>query len=227
MNSFDRFTYCPEGAWAVTEQEMKCMIQYHGTEWLKHAIKADVFFYVYDAARAPVDPDIKYIADNYSVWESDNKMSFFPKDILANCQYDPVKKVPKGSFRIMTMSELGKGIKDAGGIDEFVSRMRAQGFDAIGLLPDDWKENGDREVFGTIDTKREPRVGFTEVTTGRASLAGYTTGFTQALYRMVESITKNNPLYVVDVPEQKDVVPKNRPKGPHRSKNQRGAWWNK
>jgi len=42
----------------------------------------------------------------------------------------------------------------------------------------------------------------------------------------------NQPLYprgvaVFSEEEQKDVKPKNRPKGPRRTKNQRGKWWDR
>lgn len=144
---FNRFVDHPEGFWKVSEQEMRCAITYHGTEWLRHAIEADAFFYVHDAWKNEEPPKVEY-------------RPFFADDLEVT--YTPAKQ--PGFIGPMQTIVLKEGTE-----------------------------------------YRSPKLSVGE-----------------AISNWLDSFVTRMPDR-----DQPDVPAKNKPKGPQRTKNQRGAWWNK
>jgi hypothetical protein len=255
----------PEGFWPVSEQEFKCMMAHHGSNWEDAAAKAEVFFYIYDAWKDEEPVNIEYrpfFADDLTVTYTPAKYPGFvgpmPQVTLKEGRsYVPVEKrsffdnldkiekskSPSGNFKIMTISELYEAVRLAGNMDEFTHLMRAEGFDSIGLLPDDWSErnNRDETIPGAIQHLSGPVMAIESVHGHHSQL------LLDKIKRLHETFVDagkvildschdfkfpNQPLYprgvaVFSEEEQKDVKPKNRPKGPRRTKNQRGKWWNR
>lgn len=253
----------PEGFWKVSEQEMQCMLKYHGTEWLCDAINADVFFYVHDAWKDEQPAKVEYrpfFVDNLEVTYTPAKMPGFTgpmqtKVLKEGTQYKSVwedpsrsklftklaetmdKKAPPGTFQMCTVDEFASAIEKAGGLKSYVQQMSQNGFSAVGLMPDNWMELNSRneEIPGAIYGMN----GKTIIISSRPN-GWYEQQFINRLKSLVEPNAKpklsvgeaiSNWLdsFVGRCPDkvQPDVPAKNKPKGPTRTKNQRGAWWNK
>lgn len=209
--------YRETGAWVVSTQEVICCQQYHGNqdEMLKKMHEEDIYFYIFDASvGSPDRPRINYM-DRLRMFATGKPK---PGRIWMMLEPEIPLSLNYKEVHFVVPTDARPPFAGIGTVLDYIP-PKMPGF--IGPMPQIQLTEGSdyhnvwehAAVAGErfMEAFKEAMKGVQAPKISLDSFADF--GF------------KASPIYLAE--EQKDVAPKNRPKGPRRTKNQRGAWWNK
>lgn len=201
--------YREQGTWVVSTQEVLCCQKLHGGQdkMIEKMHKEDIFFYIYDATIGPIDrPRISYI----------DRLHMFSTGRLRKNRYwvmlEPEIPIPAGwrSVHFAPPDDVRPLFADPDLVIDYIPPAMP---DFVGPMPRIELREG-KYYYPFEICLDKLRDGFQQLQEKFGSIP----------FEMTESIRLVARSAIAEVQTDQE---KRRPKGPRRSKYQRGQWWNK